>query len=80
MTFVSADNEPVTRTGGPGADRGPWCQSALSSVALLRTAVFFFFFQCGGAVGGEREKEGGEEDLFKATHFLYLSSGERRDG
>lgn len=58
---VSADNEPVTRTG-PGADRGP---VSTFPGARWRAAVLVWR-------GGKRR-----EDLFKATHFQYLSSGER---
>lgn len=62
--FVSADNEAVTSTERRAQRRG---RGASQHFPPRRSPVF-------------REREGSEEDLFKVTHFLYLSSGERRDG
>lgn len=64
---VSADNEPVTRTGPRGR------QGAAVPVSTFPPTLSV---RCRFGAGGEGERE----DFFKATHFLYLSSGERRDG
>lgn len=68
--FACADNEPVTRTGGPpGADRSAEDEGATVPVSTFPPIVIV---RCCSTAEGE--------DLFKAIHSLYLSSGERRDG